>query len=84
MVATSVNSIILLPGLSATKAARCTLEAEWLHNNYDKCNVQVLQAGKFGTVYGWGHLLLPFVLFISPFSQTTLIINIVVCCRNSS
>jgi hypothetical protein len=69
MAATSVNSIILLSGLPATKTVRCTLEAKWLHNKHDKRYVQVLQTGKLKNVHGWGHLLLPFVLHISPLKK---------------
>jgi hypothetical protein len=43
MVATEMNYINLLAGLATTKLIRCTLEAEWLCNNYHKCSAQILQ-----------------------------------------
>jgi hypothetical protein len=42
-VATAINGINLLEGLPTTKAVRCMLEAERLHNIYDKCSAQMLQ-----------------------------------------
>jgi hypothetical protein len=43
IVAATINGINLLAGLPTTKEIWCALEAEWLHNKYDKCNTQILQ-----------------------------------------
>lgn len=42
-VVVTINQINLLAGLPTTKVISSTLEAEWLCNNYVKCNTQILQ-----------------------------------------
>jgi hypothetical protein len=43
MVSTTINDINLPASVPTTEVIRFMLEAEWLHNSYDKCNAQILQ-----------------------------------------